>query len=83
MLCINIWSFPYCGYNLWCCNNFHTVVIISQDFYKYWPDEEAQYGKIKVTTKSKVDRKSYTGYKFSVLGESVVSACVLLYFILL
>jgi len=50
--------------------------ILLQDFYKYWPDEEAEYGKIKVTTKSKVDRSSYTGYKFAVLGESVVSACV-------
>ena len=50
---------------------------IVQDFYKFWPDEEAQYGKVKVTMKTKTERNSYNGYKFTVVGEGVVSEYLL------
>ena len=51
----------------------HPEFVVWQDFYQFWPDEETQYGKVKVTLKSKTERSSYNGYKFSIIGEAVVS----------
>ena len=63
------------------CNTrtFFNSIVLFKDFYKFWPDEEAQYGNIKVTQKSKSERNSYNGYKFTILGESVVSRHVIFY----
>ncbi|XP_065904655.1 receptor-type tyrosine-protein phosphatase alpha-like isoform X2 [Dysidea avara] len=42
-----------------------------ENFYQFWPDEETDYGKVKVSLKSKNERNSYNGYKFSIIGEAV------------
>ncbi|XP_065904666.1 receptor-type tyrosine-protein phosphatase alpha-like isoform X2 [Dysidea avara] len=42
-----------------------------ENFYKFWPDDETEYGKVKVSLKSKNERNSYNGYKFSIVGEAV------------
>jgi len=55
-----------------------TLYIVEQDFYQFWPDEETEYGKVKVSLKSKNERKSYNGYKFSIIGEAVVSGTLYL-----
>ena len=63
-----------CMYTLTCTSQTSNVLyIVGQNFYKFWPDDETEYGKVKVSLKSKNERNSYNGYKFSIVGEAVVS----------
>ena len=50
---------------------------------KFWPNEEEQYGQIKVTQKSSEEKNGYIVYKFVIVGEvigvSMVKSCTYVY----
>lgn len=60
---------------------------------QFWPDNDEEYGKVKVTQKSQSEKNGCIVYKFAVVGEAIIltmvsvysmlDACVLLeYFVL-
>ena len=46
---------------------------------QFWPNDDEEYGKVKVTQKSQSEKKGYIIYKFTVVGEAtavtMVSVC--------